>query len=1447
MALSGELFLPMIGLTVQSFTTDTDWDRTRLLIDDADWDSANIAFTLEIVGHNTDSVDRDVSIVDTGGTVFATVTIPANTAAADRVRLRSSSFSLDSGATTYLIRVKLTGSNGQVNITMGGIHCVLSNASKAVPRFLLAGVTVIGSSQNSFIDRNNSASLLDLDVNKGARFLLAKANYGGTVAAWGMGATVRKSSAGDIDIAAVNFTDTSQVATLGQKPGSSTPVYEEFTWTESATNFDDGDEFWIQMERSTGGGFTEISRAELFVKLTSLEKTESHFPMPHGDLGVISDRHFTENRSLFTDGSYDSIDDVIWEASAGIGSGDSFNMRLRDAGANDSGVSGSNLSSLFFDSATVTRKRNTGLSLTNADRHYAFADETVTASMNLGLGRLILVVSGLPVVEQNIPLEQLALADSPERPVALEVELMDALESLALADVPAAPASFDFEALPSPVESLAFSDTPLAPAVTGIKLLTATESLSLADSASLLQGPDFSPLSLTIAEMKLDQGTKYQAGKGVRHPDRYYKGKVGSFGRVVRSIPVPVGVPQVGDAELELIDTDFEFRKAFAEVPPQNREMVLKVGPEESSERLFHIVFTGEVSGVSFPPGVARVSLRDKSWEFLDQESQPLLTRRNFAPSASEPHFARNLRQRTEGSFLDGEVFSPIVHGRVRSTDDSIGAMNAVRIDAIRWNLTRTAIPHAAIKIFRKLTGDDDFTSFSGFSIVEETKTIDGITYIFTHIDISPEEPESTEIRWEGDGITLDGTKEGALSRNGADNIRLYLQFVVGKTTSDFNDASFTETADLMNALEIGGISPGLLFDGATVAKSTHGQVLTRMLQSCGCALYLDKRGLITISYISQAPVSPPELNDVQDIYLESETHTLPDPIYTAVDLSYARSYATQDWGAEDPVSNPSALAAFGREERFPLRLWFVRDIFTAVRLGSDLLTWTDTESMRITFTVPGHRRTPFVELAQNIAITSYSGVDQTGGGYSKRPFLVVRTSFDLDTKDLQITAISRIQPEEGQGFVDGVVTFNARFGPHYQASGNFFGVFRDGSDINALQVQGSTDWGQSWEAQDPANAPTYAVEILAHDSTPDRADSKKLLIVTQTLDGVVDHHLFDMSLRKWEFTKRNVWPSVSGFANIREYQHMAQIDRSRTTARLAVFFFRQSDPNASGQFGGIRGRTAWAHSDDDGLTWSSPADIGQDISGASPFGELYDYQGGRVVAGKDGRFHFFYQREPGDFTRSTEDAFHRTAKANGSLTSEVKWILSGLPFFPAPFNVGLIGDEIDEDGELQLYVPFKGTLEGNWIKVESKDSMSDQLNWNAMTDGNVLLQGASESFPNYPMAAIQRDSLTGALHFMGVIHRGLLSNRMWAFHSTGAGAVGGADRIGPFYDSVLALNNAGFLVIDLVGELWIATFQEAKTTLKRFYFTLWPLSKLPRPESFDTVALEQAVADQED
>jgi len=129
---------------------------------------------------------------------------------------------------------------------------------------------------------------------------------------------------------------------------------------------------------------------------------------------------------------------------------------------------------------------------------------------------------------------------------------------------------------------------------------------------------------LMLAEIRLDD-TIYLAGKGIRHPERMYRGKVKSFGSIIRSMPVPAGMPQIGDAILEIIDTDGELRALFAGTPPNNRQVVMKIGDEGQSESLFETVYTGIITHATFPPGLVRLNLKDQTNQFLKELSPNLL------------------------------------------------------------------------------------------------------------------------------------------------------------------------------------------------------------------------------------------------------------------------------------------------------------------------------------------------------------------------------------------------------------------------------------------------------------------------------------------------------------------------------------------------------------------------------------------------------------------------------------------------------------------------------------------------------------------------------------------------------------------------------------------------------------------------------------------------------
>ena len=117
-------------------------------------------------------------------------------------------------------------------------------------------------------------------------------------------------------------------------------------------------------------------------------------------------------------------------------------------------------------------------------------------------------------------------------------------------------AALSFKLIESPVEAVSLADVP---------------------ATTFLTSPFGLGRTLMLAEIRLSP-TIFLAGKGIRHPTRMYRGKIKSFGSIIRSIPVPAGMPQVSDAVVEIIDTDGSLRAAFAATPPNNRVVVIKIG-----------------------------------------------------------------------------------------------------------------------------------------------------------------------------------------------------------------------------------------------------------------------------------------------------------------------------------------------------------------------------------------------------------------------------------------------------------------------------------------------------------------------------------------------------------------------------------------------------------------------------------------------------------------------------------------------------------------------------------------------------------------------------------------------------------------------------------------------------------------------------------------------------
>ncbi len=519
--------------------------------------------------------------------------------------------------------------------------------------------------------------------------------------------------------------------------------------------------------------------------------------------------------------------------------------------------------------------------------------------------------------------------------------------------------------------------------------------------------------TLIIAEIKLDSGTLFQASKGIRHPLRMYRGRVKSFGSIIRTVQVPSGFPQIGDAELTIVDTDGELRRLLSSTPPQNREVVVKIGSEGASEAIFQVAYTGIIVHATFPPGLAKIQLQDNTLKFLNEQLPDLLTRDNFIP---DPLFAKNLRSRSEGRFEESEIFAPIVFGRVESTGfDVIGSINAVRLDSTTFNLAQHPIDHSLVRIFIKDPDnrpepDQEFIELiGGFSIVEVAKTIQGIDYIFTQVVFGSARAAGYEVRWDGEGMTDTGDQFGTAFRNPAEAIKQYLIRIARRDPgTELDLIGIDETAQQLDDVTTGGPVPGFFCDGVIAERMTHREALARMARSFGLFIFTKKDGRITLRYVAGEDPDRTILDDVQDIYVRSETHMLAKPIVNQVLLQYVRMTSEQSWQGRLTVDDDDSIDALQRTEDHELKLFFVRDDFVADKVARDFLQFTNPTSFRIVMTIPGHRRTADVELAQLIGVTNYSGLDPSGEGYDNKEFLIHKTEFATDTKQLKVHAIAR-------------------------------------------------------------------------------------------------------------------------------------------------------------------------------------------------------------------------------------------------------------------------------------------------------------------------------------------------------------------------------------------------------------------------------------------------------
>lgn len=808
------------------------------------------------------------------------------------------------------------------------------------------------------------------------------------------------------------------------------------------------------------------------------------------------------------------------------------------------------------------------------------------------------------------------------------------------------------------------------------------------DDAEVISGVFFGQNVVVLVDIELDTGTEHVSNVPVRHPDHFYEGCVMKFGSIVRSIPVPSGGSRIADASILIADTEQKFRQLFASSAPKKRLVTIFIMPENSDFALAQLVYRGEIVNVTFPEGAVSVELADVTFDFLRLNIPDLVSTDTF------DNLPANITQ----------VFAPILIGELASVSPTTGITNCPHVDTVqnRYLVARHHIERVTA-VYRKRANDNTFSLIgSGFTIVEEPITIEGVVHRFTYVQFTSSQQEPTLIRVDVLGWTEDDTFATSVEENPANNIRNYLTRIVG--LSDDNSALDIQA---FQDVETKTDSLSFLCAGAITTRLTHGAALSRIYSSFNIDFFQNKDGLVAIALVIDSDEERIIYDDVLRILESSVKQSLAKPVYNVIRFRYARRFADNEWAREERQLNEVDRAAIGEDIELPMDFWFVRDDVTASRVAADVAGYFDLTSYQISMDLPAPWVVPDMELAKLIGVTHYGGIAGTAGGYIDQEFKTVGLNLDLDKLTFSLTGIiRRVAPVEQSGLFEANWARNATTGPYMPRNGIFFGVFLDvrsefadsAEFIRKLSVWKSTDWGLHWMEVDDENAPVLVQGISSFDSTW-RNDDDLIEIATQEFNtGRVAYHRFDMATSLWEAVDEEVTTLVSA-----PQDSFVSICKTRgSPQRLCIFFASEDKVGVAAV--DLRRHKSTIKQVVDGVGWSTPTQVGLDA-------ELGDWNGNRVVAGTSNFIHHFMELKGSNLQGATElnpIDYHLTVDGNLIYGDQmVRHVGVGFPEANR-YPYGLPGEEEESDGEVFIDFAKLGPFGNPFsFKYQSSDMMN--------------------------------------------------------------------------------------------------------------------------------------------
>ncbi len=537
----------------------------------------------------------------------------------------------------------------------------------------------------------------------------------------------------------------------------------------------------------------------------------------------------------------------------------------------------------------------------------------------------------------------------------------------------------------------------------------------------------------TLAKFFLDSGTEYFAAADVRHPNYLYEGRCENWGYIEKSIPSPVGPPEISHAKIRLADKDRKWRDLLTHQTAKRRLIELKFVKEGDSESAAVPFFVGEVVDVDFTPAAIEVELADHTYAWLDEEIPAFVIKENF------PY----VEPKDEGQFLcfvAGDLQTPNMSPpgpRGQIPCPHIGLVGGV--DRFGYTIHTSTGPtavyrHSTITVNKDDTSEWELVDPSEYNYTVQSPPIQVFDLDVTpqYIDFLEQQPDGTEIRADGGGINFRGPWDG-LGDTNSDGSILPLQnpidffmnmayFLTHKAGFPTEVVDVDETAALREQFRTGiGGSPSIipLCAGVIYQPMTGREWLTWFLTSFNLDLYTNKRGLISLRFTP--PTNPTRFLITEGHLIEGSTfieHS-PDPAINQVIYLFEEHPAEQlfqTWGVLNNDDDQLTLGGFvnssptmgriARIEKEEVELHFVRDPVTAADTIQRRMEFMSLGSYRQEFQCPLAEVINEIELGDLIGITHKMGLDD--GGYVNREAKVIGMTVHLDEMRMSFRTILR-------------------------------------------------------------------------------------------------------------------------------------------------------------------------------------------------------------------------------------------------------------------------------------------------------------------------------------------------------------------------------------------------------------------------------------------------------